>query len=435
MRVEIVEVGPRDGLQNEKAPLSPEDKAELIRRSTAAGLRRVESVSFVSSKAVPQMAAAEEAMARTERVPGVSYSGLVLNPRGLTRAIETGMDEVNVVLVASETLSQRNQGATIGQMVGRWRQIVAEANGAVPLSVAIAAAFGCPFEGEADPELVARLAGEAYDGGAVEISLAESIGVGVPAQVRAPWRLRCRGDQSRGTWRGRRDARLGSGQASGLVAALADHRARQEVHHAQPAQRPRPGDRAQTRRAGGCARRELPARHPGAVGPEPRGALEGQPWPRRHPRDGIRPNGPLRTPRRLRRRWRGNGRIPVRDRRPGDATGPSERLDRGRTRWHLRGPWHARRAPPPAEHRPRAGRRRIPLRVRVCDDGGARSRLGGRRLPARADWLDPPGRRAEQRLPGARRVGAGRQPRHGLSAAYRGDGPARACRGPEVRHP
>lgn len=176
MHVEIVEVGPRDGLQNEKALLSPEDKAELIRRSAAAGLRRVESVSFVSSKAVPQMAAAEEVMARTERVPGVSYSGLVLNPRGLTRAIETGMDEVNVVLVASETLSQRNQGATIGQMVGRWRQIVAEANGAVPLSVAIAAAFGCPFEGEVDPELVARLAGEAYDGGAVE--------------MRSPWTTR-----------------------------------------------------------------------------------------------------------------------------------------------------------------------------------------------------------------------------------------------------
>lgn len=86
------------------------------------------------------------------------------------------MDEVNVVLVASETLSQRNQGATIGQMVGRWRQIVAEANGAVPLSVAIAAAFGCPFEGEVDPELVARLAGEAYDGGAVE--------------MRSPWTTR-----------------------------------------------------------------------------------------------------------------------------------------------------------------------------------------------------------------------------------------------------
>jgi hydroxymethylglutaryl-CoA lyase len=184
MRVEIVEVGPRDGLQNEKVLLSPEDKAELIRRSTAAGLRRVESVSFVSSKAVPQMAGAEEVMALTERVPGVSYIGLVLNLRGLTRAIEAGMDEVNVVLVASDTFSQRNQGATIGEMVGRWRQIVAEANGAVPLSVTIAAAFGCPFEGEVDPELVARLAGEAYDGGAVEIALADTIGVGVPAQVR-----------------------------------------------------------------------------------------------------------------------------------------------------------------------------------------------------------------------------------------------------------
>jgi hydroxymethylglutaryl-CoA lyase len=184
MSVEIVEVGPRDGLQNETALLSVADKAEFIRRSVAAGLRRVEAVSFVSSKAVPQMAGAEEVMARTERVPGVRYSGLVLNPRGLTRALEAGMDEVNVVLVASETLSRRNQGASIEEMVGRWHQIVAEANGVVPLSVTIAAAFGCPFKGEVDPELVARLAVEAYDGGAVEIALADTIGVGVPAQVR-----------------------------------------------------------------------------------------------------------------------------------------------------------------------------------------------------------------------------------------------------------
>ncbi|CAM5230485.1 Formyl-CoA:oxalate CoA-transferase [Streptomyces alboniger] len=110
--------------------------------------------------------------------------------------------------------------ATRAPPSGRWSgagaEIVAEANGAVPLSVAIAAAFGCPFEGEAGTELVARLAGEAYDGGAVEISLAESIGVGVPAQVRAPWRLRCRGDRSRGTWRGRRDARLGRVKPEGL---------------------------------------------------------------------------------------------------------------------------------------------------------------------------------------------------------------------------
>ena len=104
-------------------------------------------------------------MSRTDRLPGTQYSGLVLNPRGLTRAIEAGMHEVNVVLVASETFSRRNQGAPIDGMIGRWHQIVAEANGSVPLSVTIAAAFGCPFEGEVDPDVVARLAGEAYDGG------------------------------------------------------------------------------------------------------------------------------------------------------------------------------------------------------------------------------------------------------------------------------
>ena len=183
-RVDVVEVGPRDGLQNEKALLSPEVKAELIRRSTEAGLRRVESVSFVNPKAVPQMADAEKVMALVDRVPGVSYSGLVLNPRGLRRAVDAGVDEVNVVIVASETFSMRNQGCSIDEMIDRWHDIAAAAAGAVRVTVTIAAAFGCPFEGDVDPEVVARIARAAHADGAVEISIADTIGVGVPAQVR-----------------------------------------------------------------------------------------------------------------------------------------------------------------------------------------------------------------------------------------------------------
>ena len=179
----IVEVGPRDGLQNEAATLPAADKAELIRRTVAAGVRRIEAVSFVSPRSVPQLADAEAVMAAVPRRPEVRYSGLVLNQRGLGRALDAGVDEINVVVVASDTFSLRNQGCTMAEMLGRWAGL-ARAAGDVPATVTIGAAFGCPFEGEIPPGRVAEIARAARDGGAAEIALADTIGVGVPAQVR-----------------------------------------------------------------------------------------------------------------------------------------------------------------------------------------------------------------------------------------------------------
>jgi hydroxymethylglutaryl-CoA lyase len=181
----VVEVGPRDGLQNEERVLSPEDRIAFITRCAEAGARRIEAVSFVNPKRVPQMAGAEEVMAGVPRRADVSYSGLVLNRRGLDRALEAGVDEVNVIVVASDTFCLRNQGCTTAEMLDAWDAIAAAAADAgVPAGMTIAAAFGCPFEGETPPERVAEIARRAHAAGAFEVALADTIGVGVPAQVR-----------------------------------------------------------------------------------------------------------------------------------------------------------------------------------------------------------------------------------------------------------
>lgn len=181
----VLEVGPRDGLQNEERALSPEDRIAFIARCVEAGARRIEAVSFVNPKRVPQMAGAEEVMAGVPRREGVSYSGLVLNRRGLDRALEAGVDEVNVVVVASDTFCTRNQGCTTDEALAAWDDIAeAAAEAGVPAAMTIAAAFGCPFEGETPPERVAEIARRAEAAGAFEVALADTIGVGVPAQVR-----------------------------------------------------------------------------------------------------------------------------------------------------------------------------------------------------------------------------------------------------------
>jgi hydroxymethylglutaryl-CoA lyase len=181
----VLEVGPRDGLQNEDRVLAPEDRIAFIARCVDAGVRRIEAVSFVHPKRVPQMAGAEEVMAGVPRRDGVSYSGLVLNRRGLDRALEAGVDEVNVAVPASDTFCVRNQGCTTSDMLDAWDDIAAAATDAgVPVGMTIATAFGCPFEGDTPPGRVAEIARRAAASGAFEIALADTIGVGVPAEVR-----------------------------------------------------------------------------------------------------------------------------------------------------------------------------------------------------------------------------------------------------------
>lgn len=183
-RVDIVEVGPRDGLQNESAPLPTATKVEYVERLVAAGARRIEAVSFVHPRRVPQMADAEEVMARVPRAAGVRYAGLVLNRRGFDRALRAGVDEINVVVVATDTFGLRNQGATTEEGVRRWSEIAALAHDAgLPASVTLAAAFGCPFEGAVDGDRVQRLVDHVQRAGPAEVALADTIGVGVPTQV------------------------------------------------------------------------------------------------------------------------------------------------------------------------------------------------------------------------------------------------------------
>jgi len=182
--IEIVEVSPRDGLQNERAILSTGDKIALVQQALTAGLRRMEVASFVNPSRVPQMADAEAVLDGLRGLPGLCRIGLVLNRRGLDRALRAGVDEVNFVVVASETFSQRNQGASVEQTLATWAEVAAVTRTEpVGLSATIATAFGCPFEGEiAAPrvaELVARVAEHAPD----EIALADTVGVGAPSDV------------------------------------------------------------------------------------------------------------------------------------------------------------------------------------------------------------------------------------------------------------
>ncbi|MEV2274813.1 hydroxymethylglutaryl-CoA lyase [Nocardiopsis sp. NPDC049922] len=182
--VEIVEVGPRDGLQNEDTVLSEEDRIELIDRAVDAGVRRIEAVSFVNPARVPQMAGAEEVMAGVRRAPGVSHIGLVLNRRGLERAVAAKVSEVNVAVPATDGFCVRNQGCTVDEMLDALAAIDADLSGTgIALSVTVSTAFGCPFDGEVAPERVVEVVRRIADTGAVEIALADTIGVGVPRQV------------------------------------------------------------------------------------------------------------------------------------------------------------------------------------------------------------------------------------------------------------
>ena len=182
--VEIVEVGPRDGLQNEARSLPASVRVQFIERLVANGLRRIEACSFVHPDRVPQMAHAEEVMRAVPRSTDVSYSGLVLNERGYQRAVSCGVDEINVVIVATDTFSCRNQGIDTAAAIDNWLAISEAAHrDGILTTVTIAAAFGCPFEGDVSPEHIADVVRRATPGNPTEITLADTIGVAVPVQV------------------------------------------------------------------------------------------------------------------------------------------------------------------------------------------------------------------------------------------------------------
>ena len=183
-RIELVEVSPRDGLQNEPEILSTEVKLELIRRAVAAGVRRLEAASFVNPRRVPQMADAEAVMAGLPPDDDVTYIGLVLNRRGFDRAADAGCKEVNYALVASDAFSERNQGTTIEQGIQVLDDIAAAARDAgIRCSATISAAFGCPFQGEVRPERVHGLIAHCASFGLFEIGIADTIGVAAPGEV------------------------------------------------------------------------------------------------------------------------------------------------------------------------------------------------------------------------------------------------------------
>jgi len=184
VKLTICDVGPRDGLQNESTTLAPAVRAELCDRLAAAGVPRVEAVSFVNPKRVPQMAGAEEVMAAIDRRPGTIYAGLVLNERGYERAVAAGVDEVHYAFPVTDEFAARNQNTTVAGAIETSAGIVSRAReDGRRVTVTLSVAFGCPFEGAVDPARVLEIAERVAATTPDEIVLADTIGVGVPSQV------------------------------------------------------------------------------------------------------------------------------------------------------------------------------------------------------------------------------------------------------------
>lgn len=183
--VEIVEVAPRDGLQSDPTLVSTADKLALINRTIDAGVRRIEVVSFVNPKRVPQMADADAVMAAVPRDRDVSYIGLVLNARGFQRAVDSGVDEINVVVVCTDTFAEKNQGQTTQGLIDTWGEIAAAAQAAnMATTVTLAASFGCPYEGEVSRDRFEWVVEQVLRAGVpTELAIADSIGVAVPTDV------------------------------------------------------------------------------------------------------------------------------------------------------------------------------------------------------------------------------------------------------------
>ena len=185
-KVKIVDVSPRDGLQNEKQSVPAATKIELVRRLGAAGLKAIEATAFVSPKWVPQMADNAAVMAGITRLPGVVYPVLVPNLRGLEAALAAGAREVAVFGAASEAFSQKNINCSIAESLERFRPVVAAAASAdVKVRGYVSCVLGCPYQGEVAPQAVAEVARALYEMGCYEISLGDTIGAGTPAKAKA----------------------------------------------------------------------------------------------------------------------------------------------------------------------------------------------------------------------------------------------------------
>jgi hydroxymethylglutaryl-CoA lyase len=184
--VEILEVGPRDGLQNEKTLVSTAAKVAYVERLVEAGLRRIEITSFVHPRLVPQMADAEQVLDALGPLDGVERSALVVNMRGIDRAVAAGVDRVNLIVVATDTFSQRNQAVTTAEGIDAFHEMAAAAREAgMTVSLSIGASFGCPFEGEVAPERVLDIVRRTASAGHDELCLADTIGVASPGRVSA----------------------------------------------------------------------------------------------------------------------------------------------------------------------------------------------------------------------------------------------------------
>jgi len=189
-KVSILEVGPRDGLQSEPEILPTEIKKEFITRTINAGIKNIEVTSFVHPKKVPQMADAEKLVESLPDRDDVTYIGLIMNQRGFERARDCGIDEVGMVIVSTDTYNMKNQNVVTQQSIDNWLDIASSAKSAgIRTSVVIACSFGCPYEGEVDPEYIASIAEQILKGEPDVLGLADSVGVAVPNQIKTTFSL------------------------------------------------------------------------------------------------------------------------------------------------------------------------------------------------------------------------------------------------------
>jgi len=189
-KVSILEVGPRDGLQSEPEIIPTAIKKEFITRTINAGIKNIEVTSFVHPKKVPQMADAEKLVESLPERDDVTYIGLIMNQRGFERARDCGIDEVGMVIVSTDTYNMKNQNVVTQQSIDNWLDIASSAKSAgIRTSVVIACSFGCPYEGEVDPEHIASIAEQILKGEPDVIGLADSVGVAVPNQIKTTFAL------------------------------------------------------------------------------------------------------------------------------------------------------------------------------------------------------------------------------------------------------